>query len=283
MQQPIFQQNILAKRLGSLFSQRSTLAMKSRYSDITRRDFIGKSVAGVGAGLVLAAPGMLRAANADGSDKIHVGLIGMGRQGGVLLEAMSNIPGLHFQADFFKTREHFDNLMAIFDYDTAQGGVRASYQILMATSDHSGYFEKFMGTEGTIKISEQTLYSNIVRDDAAPSWESLVERGFLKMKPIPGQTRTVSSSGILAGPTDLPDPDYGLPGDLPRIQYRNGFKGVMPPHQPHLENFFAAVRGQARLNCDAREAFLSEAPVHWVNRSALRKEPIVFTPDQLSL
>ena len=142
--------------------------MKSRYSDITRRDFLGKSVAGVGAGLVLAAPGMLRAANADGSDKIHVGLIGMGRQGGVLLEAMSNIPGLHFQADFFKTREHFDNLMAIFDYDTPGGTVRALYQILMATSDRSGYFEKFMGTEGTIKISEQTFFANIVRDDSAP-------------------------------------------------------------------------------------------------------------------
>ena len=462
--------------------------MNPRYSNITRRDFLGKSFAGVGAGLVLAAPGMLRAASAGESAKIHIGLIGTGRMGCVLLDAMSNIPGLHIQAvcdiwdynrqggvfrvralqgtappayvdiddmlakekgldavviavpdfwhsphtvkcleaglhvyceepmsntidgaraivkamgksgklcqigyqrrsnpryrftlnhlingrkicgqivnvngqwtrqvsssqdiafrpklaldpavltrygfkdmhqftnwrhfrdlsggpicdlggqqidvfnwflgttpksvfasggkSYYKQREHFDNIMAIFDYDTAQGEVRAFYQILTATSDHSGYFENFMGTEGIIRISEQTMYTNIVREDAAPSWDPLVERGILKMKPIPGQTRTVSSSGILVGPTDLPDPDYELPGDLPTIQYRQGSKGTMPPHQPHLENFFAAVRGKAKLNCDARVAFLSEASVYWVNGSALKKEPIVFTPDQLSV
>ena len=67
-------------------------------STISRRDFLSRTMTGVGAGLVLGAPNILRAANADGSDKIHVGLIGMGKQGTVLFEAMSNIPGLHFQA-----------------------------------------------------------------------------------------------------------------------------------------------------------------------------------------
>jgi hypothetical protein len=67
-------------------------------SPLNRRDFLSKSLAGVGAGLVLGAPNILRAANADGSDKIHIALIGMGKQGRVLFEAMANIPGLHFQA-----------------------------------------------------------------------------------------------------------------------------------------------------------------------------------------
>jgi len=463
--------------------------MNPQSSNITRRDFIGKSVASVGAGLVLGAPGMLRAASAGESDKIHVGLIGTGRMGRALLDAMSNISGLHFQAvcdiwdynrqsgvirvrslqgtappayvdiddmlakekgldavviavpDFwhspytvkcleaglhvyceepmsntidgaramvkameksgklcqigyqrrsnpryrfthdqlinghkicgqivnvngqwnrpvtfcqdiafrpklaldpavltkysykdmhqftnwrhyrdlcggpicdlggqqidvfnwflgatpksvfasggnvyFKNREHFDNLMAIFDYDTPQGEVRAFYQILTAASEHNGYFEGFMGTEGTIRISENSYCSNaIIRDDSAPSWGPLVVSGLLKANPIPGKTRSVSPEGILTGPTDLPDPDYGLTTDLPQIQYRNGSKGEMPPHQPHLDNFFAAVRGEAKLNCDARAAFLSEAPVYWVNRSALSKQPIVFTPEQLSV
>ena len=65
---------------------------------ISRRDFLAKTVVGAGAGLILGAPSLLRAANADGSDKIHVALVGMGKQGRVLFEAMSNIPGLHFQA-----------------------------------------------------------------------------------------------------------------------------------------------------------------------------------------
>jgi len=50
-----------------------------------------------------------------------------------------------------------------------------------------------------------------------------------------------------------------------------------------LENFFAAVRGEAKLTCDARHAFMSEAPIYWVNPSALSQLPIVFTPEQLSV
>ena len=69
-----------------------------------------------------------------------------------------------------------------------------------------------------------------------------------------------------------PSPKWPIPVELAK-----------PAHQPHLENFFAAVRGEAELNCDARHAFESEAPIFWVNPSALRKEPIVFTPEQLQV
>ncbi|MEY3895428.1 MAG: hypothetical protein RLZZ214_947, partial [Verrucomicrobiota bacterium] len=56
-----------------------------------------------------------------------------------------------------------------------------------------------------------------------------------------------------------------------------------PAHQPHLENFFNAVRGKAKLNCDARHAFESEAPIYWVNPSALSHQPIQFTSEHLSV
>ena len=55
-----------------------------------------------------------------------------------------------------------------------------------------------------------------------------------------------------------------------------------PPHQPHLENFFAAIRGEATLNCDARRAFASEAPMHWVNPSARNRQAITFTGEHLA-
>jgi len=67
-------------------------------SMISRRDFIGKAAGGIGAGLVLGAPNILRAAQGEASDKLHVALVGFGKQGKVLFDAMSNIPGLHFQA-----------------------------------------------------------------------------------------------------------------------------------------------------------------------------------------
>ena len=56
-----------------------------------------------------------------------------------------------------------------------------------------------------------------------------------------------------------------------------------PAHQPHLENFFSALRGKAKLTCDARHAFESEAPIYWVNESALTHQPIVFTDKHLSV
>ena len=69
--------------------------MKLPQSPISRRDFLAKSL---GAGLVMGAPSILKAASKGPSDKLHVAIIGFGKQGRVLFEAMSNIPGLHFQA-----------------------------------------------------------------------------------------------------------------------------------------------------------------------------------------
>jgi predicted dehydrogenase len=444
-------------------------------SFLSRRDFLAKSVGTVGAGLVLAAPSILRAADAGGQDKIHIALVGMGKQGRVLFEAMANIPGLHFQAvcdiwdynlkggiakvralqghtpkgyadidemlatekgldavivatpdfwhsphtvkcleaglnvycekmmsntiegaramvrameksgklcqighqrrsnpryrytldqlinknkicgqivningqwnravnssqdiafnkkltidpailnkygfadmnqfmnwrtfrslsggpisdlgahqidifgwflgtapksvyasgghSYFKKREHFDNMMCIFEYDTPQGNVRAFYQVLTTTSSGGGFWESFMGTEGTIKISEISSTSAIYREDSAPSWDDYVKRGILKKSaatPKPAPSADAVASYESAAPEI-----FELPG---------GFN--KPAHQAHLENFFAAVRGKATLNCDARHAFESEAPIYWVNPSALSRSPIEFTAEHLSV
>jgi predicted dehydrogenase len=174
--------------------------------------------------------------------------------------------------DYFKKREHFDNVMCIFDYDTPQGGVRAFYQVLTTTSAGGGFWESFMGTEATIKISEIASSSAIYREDGAPPWDKLVERGFLKRKPAP--PKPPPSADSVKSYESAPPEGFDLPG---------GFN--KPAHQPHLENFFAAVRsnGSVKLNCDARHAFLSEAPIYYVNPSALTHQPIVFTTEQLSV
>lgn len=449
--------------------------MNPSSSPINRRDFLSKTLAGAGAGLVLGAPNILRAANADGSDKIHVALVGMGKQGRVLFEAMSNIPGIHFQAvcdiwdynlkggiakvralqghtpkgyediddmlatekgldaviiatpdfwhsphtvkcleaglnvycekmmsntidgaramvkameksgklcqighqrrsnpryrytldqlinghkicgqiininsqwnravkssqdigfnpkltikqdiltkygfkdmlqfmnwrtyrdlsggpisdlgahqidifgwflgvapksvyasggnSYFKTREHFDNVMCIFEYDTPQGQVRAFYQVLTTTSAGGGFWESFMGTEATIKISEISSTSAIYREDSAPPWDDLVDRGILKRTPAP--PKPPPSADVVASYESAAPEGFELPG---------GFN--KPAHQPHLENFFNTLRGKAKLNCDARHAFESEAPIYWVNPSALSGQPIQFTSEHLSV
>jgi hypothetical protein len=109
--------------------------------------------------------------------------------------------------------------MAIFDYDTPQGGVRAFYQVLTTTSAGGGYWESFMGTEGNIKMSEQSAYTSLFREDSAKSWDSLVERGFLKKKAAP--PRPEATSGAIASYESKPPEGFELPGDLPPIRLRS--------------------------------------------------------------
>ena len=125
--------------------------------------------------------------------------------------------------------------MCIFDYDTPQGEVRAFYQVLTTTSAGGGFWESFMGTEATDQdLGNRLSSSAIFREDGAPHGTSLVERGYLNRKPAP--------------PKPPPSADVGA---ILRVRRRRkvfdlpgGFN--KPAHQPHLENFFAAVRGKAQ-------------------------------------
>jgi predicted dehydrogenase len=171
---------------------------------------------------------------------------------------------------YFKDREHFDNVMCVFDYDRPEGNARAFYQVLTTTSAGGGYYESFMGTEGTLEMSEREAYTNIYKEAAASNdetWGEMVRRGLLKKE----------AYGVAAGGDDAiasyesaPPDKYALPGGLNK-----------PPHQPHIENFFDTVRGEATLNCDARHSLESEAPIFWVNPAAESQQTIHFTEEHL--
>jgi len=171
---------------------------------------------------------------------------------------------------YFKDREHFDNVMCVFDFDAPQGNARAFYQVLTTTSAGGGYFESFMGTQGTLEISEREAYTNIYKESGAENgalWDEMVARGFLRKQ----------SAGVAAGGSDAiasyesaPPDKYALPGGLDK-----------PPHQPHIENFINALHGKEKLTCDARHALESEAPIYWVNPAAESRETIHFTNQHL--
>ena len=63
----------------------------------SRRDFLKSSTKAV-AGLSVLSGIQIPYVHAANDDTINIALVGMGKQGRVLFEAMSNIPGLHFQA-----------------------------------------------------------------------------------------------------------------------------------------------------------------------------------------
>jgi predicted dehydrogenase len=187
---------------------------------------------------------------------------------------------------YFQEREHFDNVMCLFDYDTPEGSARAFYQVLTTTSAGGGYYESFMGTEGTIAISERESYTNIYKEAAGSpeKWNDLVARGYLHK--AAGGTSS-NDQGAIASYESPPPDTYALPGGLglnPEKELKEGDKPqnrAKPPHQPHIENFFEAIRGEAELTCDARHALESEAPIYWVNEAATSGNPITFTDQHL--
>ncbi len=171
---------------------------------------------------------------------------------------------------YFHDREHFDSVMCLFDFDTPEGTRRAFYQVLTTTSAGGGYFESFMGTQGTLEISEREAYTNIWKEGAADNdaiWDEMVARGFL-IKQASGMA--AGGSDAIASYESAPPDQYALPGGLDK-----------PPHQPHIENFFNAMRGKDELTCDARHALESEAPIFWVNPAAESQETIHFTEEHL--
>ena len=152
--------------------------------------------------------------------------------------------------DFYKTHEWFDNAMVIYEFPQPEGHVaRAFYQVQTTTSSGGGYWEQFMGSEGTVRISENPGQTKIYREAAAPSWEEWVRKNYLRADLAPAAAAPAADTKVDARET-APLAAYGLPITLNKAI-----------HQYHLENFFQSIRGKAKLTCSADEASLSEYPV----------------------
>jgi predicted dehydrogenase len=151
--------------------------------------------------------------------------------------------------DFYKSQETFDNLSLICQYKTSAGTVRACGQTLTDSRlDGVAHFEQFCGTLGSIRVSENPAWMAVYRDPGAEEWEEWVRKNLLvKTRHEPVRPPTSGDQVVHeTGQVEL----YALPPLLTR-----------PPLQLHLENFFAAIRGKAELNCPAETAFRSEVLV----------------------
>ncbi len=165
--------------------------------------------------------------------------------------------------DYYK-REWYDNVMAIYEYPMPEGVVRAFYQVLTTTSSGGGYFETFMGDQATLKISENPKLTKIYREANAVSWDELIAKGYI----------AADKSGAAA-----PDTKVDARETAALVAYDMPVTLDVPPHQPHLENFFNAIRGTAKLNCDGEHAFESEASIFKVNEAVEAKKMLYFKPE----
>jgi predicted dehydrogenase len=169
--------------------------------------------------------------------------------------------------DYFKHHEWYDNAMVIYEYPLPDGVARAFYQVQTTTSAGGGYFELFMGDEGSIRMSENPVLSAIYREARAPSWDGLIQKNYIRAR-----------TGGSAPTPDAARVDVRETAQLAEYEMTVSFNKA--PHQPHLENFFNTIQGKAKLNCPADEAFASEYVIHKANEAIAAQKTIAITPQE---
>ena len=168
--------------------------------------------------------------------------------------------------DYYKNHDWYDNAMVVYEYQLPEGAARAFYQVQTTTSAGGGYFEMFMGDEGTIKMSEKPSICGLWREDRSTKpWDELAGKNYLLATPTP-----VSAD---ADKVDVRE-------TAPLLQYDIPVSFTKKIHQPHLENYFNAIRGTASLNCPADEAFASEYVIHKANEAIAAQKVIAISAQE---
>lgn len=171
--------------------------------------------------------------------------------------------------DYYKGREWYDNVMVIYEYATSTGTVRGHYQVLNTTS-FGGYYELFMGDEGSLMISEDPNIGFFTREVVAKKreWEddatkvSKMGKEAIELKI--GETRKATGKA-----------------DATTLKMEEDIK--KPIHQPHLENFFEAIRKGTPLNCPAEEAYATAVTVLKVNDAVVAGKRLEFKPEEFKV
>jgi len=168
--------------------------------------------------------------------------------------------------DYYTSHEWYDNAMVIYEFQLPSGVVRAFYQVQTTTSAGGGYYEMFMGDEGSIKMSEDPSITAIYREARARSWDDLIAKNYLRAKTVPAPV------------ADADKVDVRETAQLAAFEIPVSFNKKI--HQPHLENFFNAIRGTAKLNCPGDEAFRSEYCIHKANEAIPAEKRIAITAQE---
>jgi predicted dehydrogenase len=171
--------------------------------------------------------------------------------------------------DYWKGHDWYDNVMAIYEYELGDRTVRAFYQTITSNSSN-GYSETFMGDEGTLVISEAAGLGSIYREAWVPAenWEKWVKMGYIK-EPVKQEEEKPAGDAVLDVRESPKPPSYDIPVTMDGKPY----------HQPHLENFFDAVRGKAKLNCPAEIGYETAATVLKVNEAVAAGQKLEFKPE----
>ena len=168
--------------------------------------------------------------------------------------------------DNYEDREWYDNVLALYDYKVGGKNVRGFYQVLNTTSN-GGFFETFMGTEGSLMISEDSRKGFVFREPEAKrrEWEDEASK-----------VETMGRDAIELKIGETLRPDWTKDPEGQRLLEES----KKPPHQLHLENFFNAIRSGTPLSCPPEVAYETAVTVLKANDAVEKGCRIEFKPDE---
>jgi len=176
-----------------------------------------------------------------------------------------------------ETHQWYDTVMAFYEYETASGPVSAYYQTL-SSNRSDGYFEKFLGDRATLVISEaayREMFDPELMNSDLMDWVGFVKDGRLICPEIKQRIDelTVDRLAELLVVKETP-PGWRL-RDL-----KLPVKMNKPYHQPHLENFFDAIRGKAELNCPVEVGYKTAVAVLKIDEAVQAGRKLKFKPEE---
>ncbi|MBN2029982.1 Gfo/Idh/MocA family oxidoreductase [bacterium] len=170
-----------------------------------------------------------------------------------------------------ETHEWYDTVMVVLEYETERGPAKAYYQT-QTTNGSLGYFENFMGIDGTLVISESEAANSgsVYRQPTATPWDEWVQKGYITAPKM--QTISAESDALLDVRETMSPDEHEIP-----IVLRD------PYHQPHLENFFNAIRGLEELNCPAEIGYETAVTVLKVNEAIEAGRRLTYNPGEFEV
>jgi predicted dehydrogenase len=168
--------------------------------------------------------------------------------------------------DYWTDHEWYDNVIAIFEYETKDGLVRATYRT-GTTNSSNGYFEMFMGDEGTLDISE------------GPRGAVFKEGWVDEKKWYPWENARLIKRAVTAAPAEEAKSVLDVRSSPKPPKYDLLVEMNKPFHQPHLENFFNSIRGTDTLNCPGEIGYETAVAVLKVNEAVAAGKKLEFKPE----
>ena len=179
---------------------------------------------------------------------------------------------------FNPPRMAYDRMYCIYEFAMPDGTKNEAIYQVISSNARGGFYEQFMGVNASLTIAEISARGNTVQRElrqgglSDADWQKFIDKGWIL--PSEGDAIKKEVTKDIAVDTRISAQANG-----------NALAVTMnkPAHMPHLENFFAACRHGAALNCPCELAYESAVAVLAANVSADRGEVYRFKPEEFKV